>query len=301
VESGAYRPVPPRESVLVLCPFNPNYTRSNFGRLEKVLPSRVEDYVAKAEARPPKKPELVRLLDLKTPRLVAQTLFESIRLIDMCVVDWTEMRTNVIFEAGVRMAANPLGAVHVIERGERDRLRGGSQAALRVQSLLRRFDPISYPLGGTDIASFHEMVQRFDASVKAYGRGETNFIYSAVGSALDRRSQPAALPLASELMRSANILDTDDQESTGISPVLYHEINGDLAAEAREAAAERRLAAWLFLSRRYSAPEIALDTPLLEQFELLSLQVRRWARRSGRDDLLNEIDVRIQAVKDATV
>ena len=299
VESGAYRPVQARERVLVLCPFNADYTRSHFGRLEKVLPSRVQNYVAKAEARPAEKPALVRLLDLKTPRLVAQTLFESIRLTDMCVVDWTGIRTNVIFEAGVRMATNPLGAVHVIEHGARERLRSGGQAGPQVQSLLRLFDPVDYRLGGTDTGPFDAMVQRFDASLGANGRGETNFIYSAVGAALDRRSQPAALPLVNELIRSANILDTDDQESTGISPVLYHEVNHELAAEARGAAADRRLAAWLFLSRRYSAAEVALDTLLLDQFELLSSQVRRWARRAKRADLLEEIDARVQAVKDA--
>jgi hypothetical protein len=299
VESVAYRPVQARERVLVLCPFNPDYTRNNFSRLEKVLPSRVQDYVAKVEARPADKPALLRLLDLKTPRLVAQTLFESIRLTDMCVVDWTGMRTNVIFEAGVRMATNPLGAVHVIEHGARQRLRSGARAGPQVLSLLRLFEPVSYRLGGTDTGPFDAMVQRFDASLGAYGRGETNFIYAAAGAALDRHSQPAALSLVNELIRSANILDTEEQESTGISPVLYHEINRELAAEARAAAADRRLAAWLFLARRYDATAIALDALLLDQFELLSSQVRRWARRAKRTDLLEEINGRVRAVRDA--
>src|SRR5262249_32005994 len=144
---------------------------------EKVLPSRVQDYVAKTEARPAEKPALVRLFDLKTPRLVAQTLFESIRLTDMCVVDWTGMRTNVIFEAGVRMATHPLGAIHVIEHAARERLRSRGQAGLEVQGLLRLFDPVRYRLGGTDTGPFDAMVQRFDASREANSRGETNFIY----------------------------------------------------------------------------------------------------------------------------
>jgi hypothetical protein len=299
VESGAYRPVPARERVLILCPFNPDYTRSNLARLEKVLPSRVQDYVVKVEGRPAEKPALVRLLDLKTPRLVAQTLFESIRLTDMCVVDWTGMRTNVIFEAGVRMATNPLGAVHVIEHTARERLRSSGQPGSQVQGLLRLFDPVSYPLGGTNVGPFDAMLQRFDASVEANARGETNFIYSAVGTALDRRSQPAALSLVTELMRTANLLDPDDQESTGISPVLYQDVNRELAGEAREAAGDRRLAAWLFLSRRHSAAEIAHEARLLEQFELLSSQVRRWARRAKRLDLMEEIDARVQEIKNA--
>ena len=296
VESGAYRPVQARERVLVLCPFNARYTAENFGRLQKVLPSRVQNYVAKAEQKPAEKPALVRLLDLKTPRLVAQTLYESIRLTDMCVVDWTDMRTNVIFEAGVRMATNPLGAVHVIEHNARERLGSGGQAG----ALLRLFNPVKYPLGGTDPGPFDEMVKSFSDSLVANGRGETNFIYSAVGAALDRRSQPAALPMVTELIRSANILDPDDQESTGVSPVLYNEVNRELAMEAREAAADRRLAAWLFLSRRYSATDIARDMLLLDQFQLLSAQVRRWARRAKRADLVKEIEERVQAVKDAS-
>jgi hypothetical protein len=299
VESGAYRPVQPRERVLVLCPFSQEYTRRNFRRLEKMLPSRVQNYVAQAEARPAEKPPLVRLLDLKTPRLVVQTLFESIRLTDMCVVDWTEMRTNVIFEAGVRMATNPLGAIHVIEHKSHQNLRKLGHDRRQILEILNLFKPLDYPLGGTDIDPFDAMLQRFMESIDASQRGEANLIYSTVGTALDRRSQPAALPLVNELIRSANLLDPDDQESIGISPVLYHQINPELATEAREAAAERRLAAWLFLSRRYSAVEIANETLLLDQFSLLSTQVRRWARRAGRKDILEEISTRFQAVKES--
>lgn len=297
--SEAYRPVPARERVLVLCPFNETYTRKNFGRLVKMLPSRVQDYVTKAEARPAARPELARLLDLKTPRLVAQTLFESIRLTDLCVVDWTGMRTNVIFEAGVRMATNALGAVHVMEQSERDFLRRSGQTARQILNLLDRFEPLPYPLGGTDTGPFDAMVKRFAGSLEANRKGEASFIYEAVGSSLDRRSQPAALPLVDELIRGANILDTDDQESIGISPVLYREINPDLATQAREAAADRRLAAWLFLSRRHTAAEIARDEKLKYQFDLLSVQVRRWARQANRGDVLEEINSRIQAVRAA--
>jgi hypothetical protein len=197
------------------------------------------------------------------------------------------------------MATNPLGAVHVIEDGAREDLRADGGAVLHVQDLLRLFDPISYRLGGTDTRPFDAMVQSFDSSLADNAGGETNLIYRAVGTALDRRSQPAALPLVNELMRSANILEPDDQESTGISPVLYHQVNRNLAAEAREAAAERRLAAWLFLSRRYTPLEIARETLLLHQFELLSSQVRRWARRAKRTDLVDEVNAGVEAVKDA--
>jgi hypothetical protein len=299
VESNAYRPVQARERILLLCPFSAEYTSRGWNRLEKMLPSRVQEYVQRVEKRTADKPALVRLLDLKTPRLVAQTLFESIRLTDMCVVDWTGLRTNVIFEAGVRMATNPLGAVHIIEHGEHERLRNLGQASEQAPNLLRMFAPVAYRLSGTDVAPFDAMVQRFAESLAANGRGENNFVYAMAGAAIDRRSQPAALPLVSELTRSANLLEPEEQESTGISPVLYHEVNRELMKEAREAAADRRLAAWLFVSRRYSPAEIAGDAVLLTSFELLSSQVRRWARRAPRADLIEEVNRVVKLVKDA--
>ena len=301
VESAAYRPVQFSERVLVLCPFGRDYTRNNWRRLEKELPGKLKQRILKTTDRIIESPVLVRLLDLKTPRLVAQTLFESIRLTDMCLVDWTHLRPNVIFEAGVRMATNPLGAVHIIEQGDLDQLCSAtSTLSGHVRDILRLFDPVPYRPGPGDTSAYDKMISRFEASLEANRDGDTNFVYKAVGEALDHRSQPVALPLADELVRSANILESDDQESTGISPVLYHEVNRALVAEAREAAAERRLAAWLYLSRRWQPDEIAMDTRRLEQFELLSTQVRRWARKAERDDLLQEIATRLKLVKDAT-
>jgi hypothetical protein len=258
----------------------------------------VQAHFAKTEKRQ-EPPALVRLLDLRTPRLVGQTLFESIRLTDMCLVDWTGLRTNVIFEAGVRMAVNPLGAVHVIERGEYERLRVSNDQNTQKLDILRLFDLVEYPLGGVDLQPFDQMVRRFDHAVEANASGETNPIYGAIGTAIDHRSQPAALPLVKELVRSANVLHSDDQESVGISPVLYHEINHELVNQARDAAADRRLAAWLFVARRYSDVEIANDSSLLADFELLSAQVRRWARRNNRNDLVDEISEKARRVRDA--
>jgi tetratricopeptide (TPR) repeat protein len=295
VESGAYRPVRSSERILALCPFGAEYTRRNFDRLDKVLPSCVQQQLHKSGDRSAPQPALVRLLDLRTPRLIAQTLFESIRLTDMCVVDWTLARPNVIFEAGVRMAINPLGAVHIVEQGS-----AAAQAprSASLRSLLRRFEPIEYRIG-TDRGAFDRMVQRFEASVEESTRRKTNAVYAAVAAAIDRRSQPAALPLVSELTRSANLLDPDDQEGTGISPVLYHDVNGDLAREAAAAAADRRLAAWLFMSRRYTPGEIVAAPELLDAFELLSFQVKRWARRAGRSALVSEVAAALALVREA--
>ncbi|MBN3753692.1 hypothetical protein G3N95_12140 [Paraburkholderia sp. Tr-20389] len=297
VESAAYRPVQYSERILVLCPFGHEYTKSNWRRLEKELPGKVMQRVLKATGRASESPALVRLLDLKTPRLVAQTLFESIRTVDMCLVDWTNLRANVSFEAGVRMATNPLGAVHVMD-SKANSLQNSESLPSHVRDMLKLFNPVMYnPIPG-NTSVYDEMITRFETSLELNRKGSTNFIYAAVGSELDYHAQPAALPLVDELVRSANILESDDQESTGISPVLFHEVNPDLVVAAREAAADRRLAAWLYISRRWRPEEIVENTRLLDQFELLSSQVRRWARKVKRDDLLEEIKATSKMVKD---
>jgi hypothetical protein len=96
------------------------------------------------------------------------------------------------------------------------------------------------------------------------------------------------------------MLEPDDQESTGVSAVLYHDVNRELVAEAREAAADRRLAAWLFLARRYTAQEIAADPQRLAQFDFLTLRVKRWARKAKRTDLVDEINAVSRTVSDCT-
>jgi tetratricopeptide (TPR) repeat protein len=216
----------------------------------------------------------------------------------MCLIDWTDLRANVMFEAGVRHATNPLGAVHIVEAGDQGqkRMPGGLH---HVDAMVRLFSPIGYRCRPGDIAAYAEMIARFESALAANREGRTGFVYRAVGEALDRRSHPVATPLAEDLLRSANLLESDDQESTGISPILYHEVNKALVTEARVAAAERRLAAWLFISRHDSPEQIGSDARRREQFELLSLQTRRWARKAGKADLVTEIATCLRAVRAA--
>jgi Effector-associated domain 1 len=296
VESSAYKGIQYSDRVLVLCPFSQTYEKRNWRFIDAELHGKLKQRLLKAGGAVDIQPRLERLLDQSTPRLVSQTLFESIRLTDMCLIDWTEQRANVMFEAGVRLATNPLGAVHVVEEiGGKFAL--SSEWPVQQEGLTRLFEPIGYRCRAGDTAAFDKMIARFEENLANNRRG---FVYVAVGEALDRGSQRAALPLVDELIRSANILASDDQETTGISPILYHEVNKELVAEAEEGAAERRLAAWLFMDRRYTAQQIAAEPERREQFRLLSAQVRRWARRGGREDLIADIKSKSQAVLQAT-
>lgn len=98
------------EQVLVLCPFSQNYTDNNW---EAYLKPQLEVYLPKTSEGDP--PRIIRTLDMKSPRLVSQSLYEAMRLTQMCVVDWTEFRPNVFFELGVRLSAVDIEPVYIIE------------------------------------------------------------------------------------------------------------------------------------------------------------------------------------------
>jgi hypothetical protein len=290
-QSAAYRPIRYTEKALVLCPFGRDYADNNW-KLYLGVDLAVELRQHARNADPPEdaQPRVERLLDARTPRLVAQTLFNAIRLTDLCIIDWTFLRPNVMYEAGVRVACNALGAVHIIDATAPE-----TSLPRHVEQLMRLFDPLEYRCEPNGVP-YDELIRRFDESIRGYGERRYGFVFEAVGRSIESRSQTVALPLVDELVRDANILSSVDEESAGVSPVLFHEVNKELVNAARDAAAERRLAAWLYLSQRFTAEQVARDARLLEHFELLKSQVRRWARKAGRADLVASIKAFEQAV-----
>jgi len=141
------------------------------------------------------------------------------------------------------------------------------------------------------------MVATFEASQLANRQGELGFVYAAVGAAFDHHTQPVALPLVDDLLRQADLLESDDQESTGISPTLFHEVNRPLVTASRLAAAERRWAAWAYLNQRWTADEIAAHPHRSAQFDLLHAQLRTWARSEQRQALLDDLVIRRAAMR----
>ncbi len=95
----AVRDLPPghRErdtnNVLVLCPYTDTYNELNWKDLSYNL------YLKLVEGA-----HIFRILDLISPRMVSPTIYEFIRRVALCIVDWTAWRPNVFFELGVRLA-----------------------------------------------------------------------------------------------------------------------------------------------------------------------------------------------------
>jgi hypothetical protein len=80
-------------SLLFLCPFAADYS-DFFRRLQAVVRGHTGNLTP------------TRMLDLRSPRLVGQALYEQIRWSRRCIVDLSRWRANVFFELGVRLACS---------------------------------------------------------------------------------------------------------------------------------------------------------------------------------------------------
>lgn len=116
-----------QDDVLVLCPFSKEYSTY----FDRTLRNMIDSY---AGATPR------RMLDLRSPRLVGQALYEQIRWASRCLVDWTQWRPNVFFELGVRLACAESDPLCVIDTTDARSKPGRTQEA-RLRTLL---GPIEY-------------------------------------------------------------------------------------------------------------------------------------------------------------
>lgn len=118
--------------MLVLCPFSEEYDL-HWGAIKEMISANKPLHRA------------VRMLDITSPRLVGQALYEQIRWNRHCVVDWTWWRPNVFFELGVRLACSRDDPVLVIHRGSVEEVHDGAGLEQR-HWLLRLFSPAGYTL-----------------------------------------------------------------------------------------------------------------------------------------------------------
>jgi hypothetical protein len=295
------------EQVLVLCSFSREYQDNNWKRhLKRNLPIYIRSgLAAEGKTVSKQKPEVSRTLDMKSPRLVSQTLYEAIRLTDMCVVDWTEWRPNVFFELGVRVSSNNIGPVCVIEdkhkafieevsnnpnnaqalerpRGLHDRdIDRFTNAASQCVKLLELFDPIEYKAptpqekGGVDERSYERMFSYYQNLVSPTdGKAPAdppsrNATYEIITDWIDWKVEAAARPVYADLVNAANLMSNPDIDTQGMSPVLYPG-NTTLIQKADEGARERRIAAWFYLKHRYPLEVISNDQELSGAFTDLS-------------------------------
>jgi hypothetical protein len=163
--------------------------------------------------------------------------------------------------------------------------------------MLSLFGPVRYACKPGVTEPFKRMIESFRAILSKDSDSFESLVYRVVGMSLDHDVQPTAVPVVEELIGSANLLLSGDEESSGICPVLYHDVSNRVLEEAQEAAAERRLAAWLYLERRFPDADIRGNEQLYVQFRTLGAQARRWLKKRPDIRLDKYIKQRMQEVK----
>ncbi len=122
--------------ILLLCPYRGRYPEVFRKKLDVLMREGTQDAVPR------------RMLDLRSPRLVGQALYEQIRWASRCIVDWSQWRANVFFELGVRLACSERDPLLIIDRGDLDgpaRGTGGAATLRQYELLTRLFRPVAYP------------------------------------------------------------------------------------------------------------------------------------------------------------
>jgi hypothetical protein len=254
------------QSLLILCPFSDDYSEYWEHELRDVIRANTGD-------RTP-----LRMLDLSSPRLVGQALYEQVRWSSWCLVDWTEWRANVFFELGVRLACSARDPMCIIQRSDAE---GGSAAnevrpgrLRQYDLLLQLFDPVAYD---------HQDREELESALDSWPRPPLP----------GRSPSPSALPSAAtfkvarasfewqrdamltpphiEQRQAAELILGVDPEQRPERLVLFAD-NEQFDAELNAAVREKWIAAWLYLrylntadndSRHDNEPELVRVTNLV--------------------------------------
>lgn len=241
------------DTALVLCPFNEDYTQNNW----KYLSDRI--FFTQPGIRP------VRMLDLESPRLVGQALYEQIRWAPYCIVDWSFWRPNVFFELGVRLACSDIGPICFIEENH---ISSDLSQKARLIDLL---NPTAYQIGGSS--------QPIRAAFKKYAlfreRKSTgdlkslsdDFTYQIILNNYDWTQETITQPPHKELLSSIELQVGTDYQRTGDFTLFSS--NRNFSRQLRENIQKRWLAAWLYVKNQVSIEQLKSDESL--KGEVISL------------------------------
>ena len=272
-------------SILALVPFDPDYVQRNWTQIKDNLPATARDETFRlrggAGEVPP--PALQRTLDLDSPRVVSAQLFEAMRLTDFCLVDLTSARPNVLFELGVRLAANRLHPVVIVDldypAGDgASWLQGVDQQLTMLRRLLQ---PVPYsPLHYSPIylPAFTSMVERHLEFRRLLRKPDDPRAESLLGGlppagvydmawrhAVDR-DEVVTMPVAEHLQSGGEALLVD--QTLGQRHLIYP-TKHRLTNAAERTGREYLVAAWLYLHFRAQAGDTA-DDALARRYQVLT-------------------------------
>jgi Trypsin len=234
----------------------------------------------------------VRMLDISSPRLVGQALYEQIRWNEYCLVDWTGWRANVFFEVGVRLACSrydPVMTIHGAGRYVSDD--GAVTLPTQLDLLTSLFQPVAYIMsadGDVDNpeldAAFerHRSLLRNESVVVASGALPPGATYEIAATAYFwEQERLLERPDASLRRQIEARIGVDSQRVVGESDILFA-TNHNFSRALTDSMREDWLAAWFYARGR------AGDDPSPhERSSLVELGEDVWQALSRSKDLVH--------------
>jgi hypothetical protein len=223
-----YLPIDFDRGPLYLGPFNKDFEKKCFRPIEEELITSLDGLAKERLGRnytEDAEPRVRRLLDRSATQLVAHSLYEAIRRHNFCIVDWSQMRANVFFELGIRLAASEQGAVNIVARGYP--LNTGLKQVLHLSKL---FQPIIYNHDGYEqiSSSVKEILRRREAK---WAKQFNARIYREIAEAAEPEAREAIAKLRGELSTRAQLAYFDDQD-TRRTTVLHADRNQEVQRAA---------------------------------------------------------------------
>jgi hypothetical protein len=185
------------------------------------------------------------MLDLRSPRLVGQALYEQMRWSSWCLVDLTEWRANVCFELGVRLACSERDPMCVIQRSYAE-----DNSLEQHDLLIKLLDPVVYDpdkprerlgdaLGSWPPPPLPGRPKRSSALPAAA-------TFQVAQASFEWQRDPMLTPPHTEQRRTAELISAVDQEQDPRRLVLFAD-NEKFDTELQAALQEKWIASWLTL------------------------------------------------------
>ena len=278
--------------ILVLCPFGENH-ESNWKHVANVL-----------YAHYPAAQEPARMLDVASPRLVGQALYEGIRWAGTCVADWTGWRANVFFELGVRIGCADIGPINLIERAAAEAA-NASGALTQQRLLMALLRPTAYLDADEDDAVetallVHDAIVKQRPPALVAGQLPHDATFRTCRDCFEWKLEHITAEPHELLRSSIEAPFGKDPQAGGRSPILFS-ANADYRKELDHSVKERWIAAWYYLSNRFPKDYWSKDRALRAELRRLCNDVLQFglpapneahliALRDQIFDLVDEIE-----------
>ena len=236
------------DDILFLCPFKDH--EANFSQLKK-------DFSPYMIGK-----NFLRMLDIKSPQLVGQSLYEHIRWSKVCVIDWSKWRPNVFFELGVRLASSEIRPINIIEKEwEKDEF--------QYKQLINFFNTITYEKQKKPVSE--ELQEKFKNRVNEPAKPD-NDIFEVCQNHYDwEQNEESKLPhekILEDIYRKFG----KERQSKAHQKKLFSD-NEDYKNAIEKHLLEELLSAWFYLRHRYSFEEIKKDDLKKKDLSNISLQL----------------------------